>query len=571
MRNLSILNAALIGTSIVLIQPHITVAALSAVDINKIATGITVKIVDADNSFDSGSGVIIKQTGNTYTVLTALHVVKEGKKTLTTADDKSYPLKNIKPLPDVDLAIAEFSSNQKYAIVKIGNSDTAIRTTTVYVAGFPAKTAAINDPELSLTTGTVNANGKPQRDGYNILYSNDTLKGMSGGAVLNDNGELVAIHGRADNQGVGEKSESKVITGLGITIYSALRQMGKVGVDVGVKPPDVVATAPKPDDFLIKGNEKLNNKDFRGALADYSEAIKLDPNYVDAYNNRGLARSELGDKQGALADYNQALKINPNYAEAYGNRGNARSDLGDKQGAIADFNQALKINSNLAEAYYNRGVTRSDLGDKQGAIADYTQALKINSNYAEAYYNRGVTRSDLGDQQGAIADYNQAIKINPNYAKAYYNRGIVRNQLGDQQGAVADYNQAIKINPNYAEAYGNRGNTRAKLGDQQGAIADYNQVIKINPNLAEAYSNRGNVRNQLGDKQGAITDYTQAIKINPNLAEAYYNRGIARYKLGDKPGAIQDLQKAGELFKQQGDNANYEQAMKLLESIKNQP
>jgi Flp pilus assembly protein TadD/V8-like Glu-specific endopeptidase len=427
MRNLSILNAALIGTSIVLIQPYITVAALSAVDINKIATGITVRIVDAENPINSGSGVIIKQTGNTYTVLTALHVVKEGKKTLITADDKNYPLKNIKPLPDVDLAIAEFSSNQKYTVVKLGNSDAAIRTTTVYVAGFPAKTAAINDPELFLNIGTVSANGKPQRDGYNILYSNDTLKGMSGGAVLNDNGELVAIHGRADNQGVGEKSESKVITGLGITIYSALRQMGKVGVDVGVKAPDVVATAAKPDDFLIKGNDKYYKKDFLGALADYSEAIKLDPNYLEAYNNRGNARYALGDNQGAIADCNQAIKINPNFAYAYVLRGNARIKLGDKQGSITDYTQAVKLDPNYLDAYVLRGYVRIQLGDNKGALADYNQAVKLDPNLALAYAHRGYVRNELGDKQGAIQDVQKA------------------GELFKQQGDNAKYEQAMKL------------------------------------------------------------------------------------------------------------------------------
>ncbi|WP_137666513.1 tetratricopeptide repeat protein, partial [Sphaerospermopsis reniformis] len=52
---------------------------------------------------------------------------------------------------------------------------------------------------------------------------------------------------------------------------------------------------------------------------------------------------ELGDKQGAIDDYNQAIKINPNYANAYIGRGNVRDDLGDKQGAIKDFQTAANI------------------------------------------------------------------------------------------------------------------------------------------------------------------------------------------------------------------------------------
>ena len=74
---------------------------------------------------------------------------------------------------------------------------------------------------------------------------------------------------------------------------------------------------------------------------------------------------------------NQAIKINPNYSEAYAKRGFIRSKLGDKQAAIADFNQAIKINPNFAIAYHQRGNTRSDLGDKQAAIADFQQAVKL--------------------------------------------------------------------------------------------------------------------------------------------------------------------------------------------------
>ena len=50
-----------------------------------------------------------------------------------------------------------------------------------------------------------------------------------------------------------------------------------------------------------------------GALADYDQAIRLNPAYVDAYNNRGVVRSDRGDADGAIADYDQAIRLNPEY------------------------------------------------------------------------------------------------------------------------------------------------------------------------------------------------------------------------------------------------------------------
>ncbi len=406
------LSSALIGVSMVLVQSQVALG-LSASAIEKIAQDITVKIVNTQNSTDSGSGIIIKRSENTYSVLTAYHVVKSGQKyQIFTPDGQSHPIKSMQPLPPTDLAVLEFSSSKTYNIAKIGNSDRATRTTTVYVAGFPAKTAAISNPGFFFNKGQVNANGTAQRDGYNIIYDNDTLKGMSGGAVLNEQGEVVAVHGRSDEQAISEKSQSKIITGIGTTIYSAVQQMLAVGVDLGVNLPSMnVAVASKADDFYIKANQKFGQEDYRGAIADYSEAIRLNPNYAEAYLYRGTTRYELGEKQGAIADYNAALKINPNNASAYNNRGAARSDLGDNQGAIADYNAALKINPNKAESYYNRGNARKNLGEKQGAIADYNAALKINPNLALAYGNRGNARYELGDKEGAIVDLQKAAEL----------------------------------------------------------------------------------------------------------------------------------------------------------------
>lgn len=503
--------AVLIGVSIALVQTQVAFA-LSSGQVAKIAKQITVLI----DSSAPGSGVIVKRSGNTYTVLTAGHVVaSKNKAEIVTPDGKRYQLNysTVKPLPGVDLATFQFTSSNNYPVAKIGNSDQSPEGTITYVAGFPkAKASSISSSIYIFTDGKINANtSKPLKDGYALAYSNITLPGMSGGPLFNEQGELIGVHGRSDESEVDietskvnpEVAYIKSGFNLGIPINTFLRLSAKSGVDVGVTPPpERVVTAPKADDFFIQGVDKQRK----------------------------------GDKQGAILAYNDAIRINPSFAEAYSNRGGIRSNLGDKQGAIADFNQALNINPSLYEAYYNRGNARSALGDKQGAIADFNQALKINPSLSEAFNNRGAARFALGDKQGAIADFNQAIKINPNNSTAYYNRGIFRSELGDKQAAIADYTQAIKINPNYTEAYYNRGN-------------DYRKS---------------------GANQEAIQDYSQAIKINPNFTESYYNRGVARYALGDKQGAISDLQQAANLFQQQGNLGAYQMTLENIRKIQQQ-
>jgi tetratricopeptide (TPR) repeat protein len=72
------------------------------------------------------------------------------------------------------------------------------------------------------------------------------------------------------------------------------------------------------------------------------------------YEARGLAKQKKGDLNGAMADYNQALKLNPKAGGAYIGRGNVRFTKGDLDGAIADYNQALRLNPKLAVGYNNR-------------------------------------------------------------------------------------------------------------------------------------------------------------------------------------------------------------------------
>ena len=139
-----------------------------------------------------------------------------------------------------------------------------------------------------------------------------------------------------------------------------------------------------------------------------------------AYYNRGNSRHELGNYQGAIEDYTQAIRIDPNLDSAYFNRGNAYLDLENYQRAIADYTQAIKINPNMSQAYYNRGNVHRKLRDHQKAIDDYTQSLRTNHYYtysdgrllaAYAYNNRALSYITLGKIPQAIDDFQASADI----------------------------------------------------------------------------------------------------------------------------------------------------------------
>ena len=80
------------------------------------------------------------------------------------------------------------------------------------------------------------------------------------------------------------------------------------------------------------------------------------PMDADAYTNRGLAYHEDGDLDQAIADYDQALVLDPQHVGAYYSRGNAYFSKGDFDQAITDFDQAIELDQQYVNAYYNRGL-----------------------------------------------------------------------------------------------------------------------------------------------------------------------------------------------------------------------
>jgi tetratricopeptide (TPR) repeat protein len=147
-----------------------------------------------------------------------------------------------------------------------------------------------------------------------------------------------------------------------------------------------------------------------------------------AYNRRGLAYKAKGDIDRAIADYTQAITLDPKLAPARYNRGVAYTASGDLNRAIADYTEAIAIDAKNEEAYKHRGLVYKAKGDLDRAIADYTQVIAINPKLADSYYERGLAYKTKGDLHRANADFMKS--------------GSLYEQKGDHAAAIDAYSMA---------------------------------------------------------------------------------------------------------------------------------
>jgi tetratricopeptide (TPR) repeat protein len=207
---------------------------------------------------------------------------------------------------------------------------------------------------------------------------------------------------------------------------------------------------------------------------------------------RGAELSRTGQHDLALADYDQAIKIEPSAASIYTGRANVYLAKGDGDRAIADYSQAIKLDPQFVMAHYGRGNAHAIKGAMENAIADYSQAIRLDRQFAAAYVNRGNARAAESELGAALNDYDQALRLDPKLASVYGNRGMVYLKLDQFDRAIADYDTALKLDPDQPYAQYGRGIARLKKGDT-GGNADIAAAKTRQGGVAEVLASAGMV------------------------------------------------------------------------------
>ena len=451
--------------------------AKSATEIAAIAAETTVKI-DNTLGIPGGSGVIIAEKDNTYTVLTANHVVlNPNVGYIIKIKDRQYSVNEVKSLKEqtgLDLAVAAFDSTEPYSVATLGDSKYASAGANVYVSGFPLAVDVNADREHEFTTGMITSVRENASEGYAMRYQALTRRGMSGGPVFDTSGHLIGIHGQGDVIG-NVKNEASSIpeplkTGFNaaIPIDSFVNSLDLAGLNES----DLIVDGGKPDKEEGEVNLEARKK--------YAEGIEL---------------LQSGDATRANDYLIEASSENPNNALALYYQGLIDYTQRDINSALANYDKAIAVNPNFSLAYFSRGLANYRLGNKAQAMKDYNKALQINPTDPWSYLNRGIVREDLDDIEGALSDYNSAIRIDPDYGKSYHNRGAVRYYQEDFEGAVADFEKASELffqqgdERSYNVAIDSLNKAKKALRDRGGrpeAGANRNQSPSLEPSQYES-------------------------------------------------------------------------------------
>ena len=180
--------------------------------VDRVASAISVRILDRDFL---GSGFMVQHSDGDYIVITNQHVLRAGEAPykIETVDGKTYAAEVITDMSNVDyqydLAILKFTADSPYKTATIGSFSNLNVGERVFAAGFPYQESdssqtpdlfsesQLASQALALKQGRIAiVLDRALEEGYQIGYTNDVKKGMSGGALLNDRGEVIGVNGK---------------------------------------------------------------------------------------------------------------------------------------------------------------------------------------------------------------------------------------------------------------------------------------------------------------------------------------------------------------------------------------
>jgi tetratricopeptide (TPR) repeat protein len=264
------------------------------------------------------------------------------------------------------------------------------------------------------------------------------------------------------------------------------------------------------------------SRDYADAETLYRATIARDPQSWMAHNNLAVLMLDANPGE-ALAHLGAALRANPAYPEAHNNRGLALQLLERFEEAAEAHAEALRLEPTFAEAHNNRGTALQKLNRLDEAAAEYREALRLRPASLQARVNLANTLLEIGANAEAVEHYRAALGIDPALADVHFALGVALERLGRSAEAAAEFEATLRLDSSAADAPLALGNLRYKAGDFAGAASAYGEAASRDPGSAEARNNYGAALERLGRMDEAAAQYAEAVRLAPDSGSAKAN------------------------------------------------
>lgn len=559
----------------------------AANDVYQIAQKITVRI---DSERGNGSGVIVAKQDNTYYVLTASHVVDNQNKKyyVVTVDGVKHSVEpnTVSSLPGVDLAVVRFTSTKDYDVATLSTYQSNKKLPT-FLYGWARFD---NQPKATFSSGYLQPkdfnfgsikDSLSAINGNNLVYTNFSYGGMSGGPLLDSEGRVIGINTAVESERDDlDRFYMGYSLGISTTTVNALLEkldLKRQWLNLTNSQPKVISAQDveslyKNNKYLINPEVEKVNLDYQGwmnygnllwrtsnyekAVEAFDKAILLKEDSYQAYYAKGLVLRNLNRYSEAGDVSLKAFEINYNYFPALkqlvslfvpvdidrldysGEDIKVLKESTSSALKIIDF--ALKDNFDSEYLHYAKFSILYHTYQNDQAMMSIDKAIQLSPKNYYFYMRRGIFYGEQKQYKLAIKDLNKAVSLSPNIPTIHFALGNIYKKLEKYNLAIEYYTRAIELDPAYANAYFSRSESYAALNKIQLAIEDLDKLIDLKPNDKGLYILRGAGYQEIGNYKSAIKDFTYAIKLNNNDSNVYSHRGQTYYEIKEYELAIKD-------------------------------
>jgi protein O-GlcNAc transferase len=285
----------------------------------------------------------------------------------------------------------------------------------------------------------------------------------------------------------------------------------------------IAADANEPRYQFVLGQALQALRRWDKAMDAYESALKLQPDFLDAWNNLGICRQRRGQFPQAATAYRQALVLESRNAGVMANLGTVLREMGEFTEAIELLRAAADLEPAIVSHSVNLGIAYWNQGNFSEAERTLNEALARAPDDADAAFNLGNALHGLGRQREAIERYRQAVKLRPDYVDALINLGNVHTELGEFASGMEAYDAALRAQPDSVVALNNAACLMRMIGHIDDAETALCRALQLDPGNAALHDTLGNVYKDAGELDASIASFRKSLELDPSSAATHSN------------------------------------------------